>query len=124
MKKIVIVGGGTAGLITAGLMNAYWGDEAQIKVIHDSNIKTIGVGESTTPMFRNVLDILKIDVRELIREIDTTLKLGINFKNWIPGDEYFHGFSEIENPDEGFFQRTHDDSSAYYSILNLSLIHI
>ena len=118
MKKIVIVGGGTAGLITAGLMNSYWGDDAQIRIIHDSNIKTIGVGESTTPIFMNVLRILNIELEELISEIDTTLKLGISFKDWIPGKEYFHGFSEIEESDEGFFRRTHDDSSAYYSILN------
>ena len=96
MKKIVIVGGGTAGLITAGLMNSYWGDDAQIRIIHDSNIKTIGVGESTTPIFMNVLQILNIELKELISEIDTTLKLGISFKDWIPGKEYFHGLVKLE----------------------------
>ena len=83
-------------------MNSYSGDDAQIRIIHDSNIKTIGVGESTTPIFMNVLQILNIELKELISEIDTTLKLGISFKDWIPGKEYFHGFSEIGEDNDGF----------------------
>ena len=122
MKKIVIVGSGTAGLLAASMMNRFWEDKVQITVIHDSNNKTIGVGESTTPVIHQLLEILRIDIRELVDKIGTTVKYGINFKDWIPGKEFFHGFKEVEqyNPSSNFemFLKTHDKSSAYYSILN------
>ncbi len=120
MKKIVIVGGGTAGLITAGMLRTFWEDGTEVTVICDSNNKTIGVGESTTPIIHQVLNILGIGVRDLIDNIGTTIKYGINFKDWIPDKEFFHGFEEINPYDgsSGILKKTHDHSSAYYGILN------
>ena len=96
MKKIVIVGGGTAGLLTAGLMHKFWDDNVQITLIYDHKNATIGVGESTTPIIHKVIDLLGMDELDLIEKIGTTVKLGVNFKDWIPGTEYFHGFVEVE----------------------------
>ncbi len=118
MKKIVIVGGGTAGLITAGMMRTFWEDGTEVTVICDSNNKTIGVGESTTPIIHQVLNILGIGVRDLIDNIGTTIKYGINFKDWIPDKEYFHGFEEVGSMNEEFYRKLHDESSSFYSILN------
>ena len=121
MKKIVIVGSGTAGLLVASMMNRYWKDQdIQITIIHDSNNKTIGVGESTTPVIHQVLQILRIDVRQLVNKIGATIKYGINFKDWIPDKEFFHGFEEINPYDgsSGILKKTYDHSSAYYGILN------
>ncbi len=120
MKKIVVVGTGSAGLISAAFMHQYWDDNVQIKVIYDGRSKNIAVGESTTPLILKTLEILGIAKEELIKDIGTTLKLGINFKNWIPGTEYFHGFGEgVDNKNGNFFNdiRT-DETSAIFTITN------
>ncbi len=112
MKKVVIIGSGTAGLITAAMMNSYWGDKVDITIIYDASRKNIAVGESTTPIFRLLLRHLKVTTPELIKELGgkITVKLGVNFKNWIPGTQFFHGFQEVpQNPSM--------NSSAVYSIL-------
>ena len=49
MKKFVIVGSGSAGLIAAGMIKTYWKDGVDITVIHDKSQGSIAVGESTTP---------------------------------------------------------------------------
>ena len=98
MKKIVIVGAGTAGLAAAAMMKSYWKDKVDITLIYDKSRGNISVGESTTPIFRLLLGHLGVSTKELINDIGgkATIKLGIKFKNWIPNSEYFHGFAEIE----------------------------
>lgn len=111
MKKIVIVGSGTAGLAAAAMMKNYWGNKVQISLYYDANKKNIAVGESTTPIIRLLLRHLGISTQDLIRELNRNLsiKLGIRFKNWIPNSEYFHGFGEISFPPD-------TNSTAIYSI--------
>ncbi len=97
MKKIVIIGSGTAGLSCAAMMKNYWGDNVDITLYYDSNSKNIAVGESTTPIIRLLLDHLGVSTEQFFREFkdNASIKLGINFKNWIPNIEYFHGFGQI-----------------------------
>ena len=95
MKKFVIVGSGSAGLIAAGMIKTYWKDDVDITVIHDKSQGSIAVGESTTPYIHAFLTFCGISEKDLIRDLDVTIKLGINFKNWIPDTEYFHGFGQI-----------------------------
>ena len=116
MKKIVIVGAGTAGLAAAAMMKSYWNDKVDITLIYDKSRGNISVGESTTPIFRLLLAHLGVSTKQLIKDIGgkATIKLGINFKNWIPNTEYFHGFAEID-------EQPSTNTSAIYS---LSLIHI
>ena len=111
MKKIVIVGAGTAGLAAAAMMKSYWGSKVDITLIYDKSRGNISVGESTTPIFRLLLSHLGVSTKQLIKDIGgkATIKLGINFKNWIPNTEYFHGFAEV-NADIG------TNTSAIYSI--------
>ena len=111
MKKIVIVGAGTAGLATAAMMKSYWKDQVDITLIYDKSRGNISVGESTTPIFRLLLGHLGVSTKELINDIGgkATIKLGINFKNWIPNTEYFHGFAEIS-------RQIGTNTSAIYSI--------
>ena len=120
MKKIVIVGGGTAGLLTAGLMHKFWDDNVQITLIFDHKNASIGVGESTTPIIHKVIDLLGLDELDLIEKLGTTAKLGVNFKDWIPGTEYFHGFVEVEGRRDStnFIEIREDETSAIYSIMN------
>ena len=111
MKKIVIVGAGSSGLITATMMKNYWGDQVDISVYYDKSNKNIAVGESTTPIIRLLLRHLGMRTGDLLKDLknSVTVKLGINFKDWIPGTEYFHGFAEVQH-DIG------TNTSAIYSI--------
>ena len=89
MKKFVIVGSGSAGLIAASMIKTYWKDKVDVTVIHDKSQGSIAVGESTTPLIHGFLHFFGLSERDLIRDLDVTIKLGINFKNWIPSTEYF-----------------------------------
>jgi len=86
IKKIVIVGGGTAGWLAANhlaknlLTNA--NDSVEITLVESANIPTIGVGEGTVPMMRQSLQHLGISETEFILECDATFKQGIKFVNW------------------------------------------
>ena len=112
MKKVVIVGSGTAGLISAAMIKTYWGDRVDVSLYHDASKGTISVGESTTPYIHAFLSFFGIPENEIIRELDVTVKLGIDFKNWIPNQSYFHGFGAVN------LEGRRDDSPSTYSILN------
>jgi tryptophan halogenase len=117
MKKILILGTGTAGLISASLIKKLYKDKVEVTVYYDKTKENIGVGEGTVPTIHDFLMDMEISVPDLIKSIGTTIKLGIEFKNWIIDDTYFHGFSEInqlgdELPYNG------QESSACYGIAN------
>ncbi len=84
-SSIVIVGGGTAGWLAALIL----GDVAKrrnapcaITVVESSRIGTIGVGEGTTAVFRQMLRHLGIDEMEFLRETGATIKYGIRHQDW------------------------------------------
>ncbi len=100
--NIVIVGGGTSGLVTAALMENFWKDKVNISLIYDPDSKTIGVGEGTTPSFIDVFkNNLGYNTEDSIKSLDATLKLGVLFKNWIPNEEYYHGFGQVVTDGDG-----------------------
>jgi len=87
IKHITIVGGGTAGWLTASLLNTYFnapGKPAAMKItlIESPNIKTVGVGEATVPGMRRAVQAFGIDEREFIRRCNVSFKLGVDFVNW------------------------------------------
>lgn len=91
-KKVVILGGGTAGWITALLVQKIYSDY-EIVLVESESIGILGAGEGTVPHFIEVLDFLQIPVSKVMQECSATLKLGINFENWNgDGRSYFHGF--------------------------------
>ena len=99
-------------------MHRFWDDNVQIKLIYDKNNKNIAVGESTTPIIHKIIDLIGLDLKDIF-DIGTTVKLGVNFKDWILDSEYFHGFREVDAQPEGFFANIRsDETSAIYSILN------
>jgi tryptophan halogenase len=112
MKKFIILGSGTTGLIAAGMIKRYWGDKVQISLYYDAKKKNIAVGESTTPIVHLFLNAMGLTTADLIRDLNVTVKLRINFKDWIPNTEYFHGFQEVD------FWGECDNSSAIYSLPN------
>lgn len=81
MKNIVIVGGGTAGWLTALYIKKFW-DNINIKVIASSKIGILGAGESTTPNFAGVLNDLDINEIDFINNTNATIKVGNDFINW------------------------------------------
>lgn len=94
--EIVILGGGTAGWMTACLFAHHWRDKpVRITVVESPEIGIIGVGEGSTPQMKAFFDLLQIDEAEWMPACDATYKIGIRFNGWSkrPGFEsYFHPF--------------------------------
>ena len=88
LKKIIIVGGGTAGLTTALILKTRF-ESVDIEVIKSSQIGIIGVGEGTTEHWSEFMKMCGITQKELIQETDATFKFGVMFKDWT-SKPYFH----------------------------------
>ncbi len=104
--KVVILGGGTAGWMSAAMLSRLANKNLDITLIESDEISTIGVGEATIPAIKTFNTILKIDEDEFIKATQGTFKLGIKFEDWLKkGHSYIHGFGRIGRDWE--FLRTH-----------------
>jgi tryptophan halogenase len=107
VRRIVIVGGGTAGWMSAAaLSHLLLRDEGlarwQIELVESEEIGIIGVGEATIPAIKAFNAVLGLSEDEFLRETQGSFKLGIEFVNWGGlGQRYFHGFSGIGQPLDG-----------------------
>ncbi|MBX2849624.1 MAG: tryptophan 7-halogenase [Acidiferrobacterales bacterium] len=103
MKHIIIVGGGSAGWLTAGILasklkcsrdtDARVG--IKITLLESPDISTVGVGEGTWPSMRTTLQEMGVSETEFIKACDVSLKQGTCFQNWATntGETYYHPFS-------------------------------
>ncbi|MCY7296431.1 tryptophan halogenase family protein [Alteromonas sp. a30] len=93
VKKVVIVGGGTAGWMSAALLKKVIGPVIDIELVESEQIGTVGVGEATIPPIQNVNAVLGINEAEFLKETQGTIKLAIKFENWrTQGESYYHTF--------------------------------
>jgi tryptophan halogenase len=94
LQRILIVGGGTAGWMSAAYLGRLLGKTpCQITVVESPKIRTIGVGEATIPSFVELMRRLKIDEFEMMRRCNATYKLGVKFIDWVnSGHSYWHPF--------------------------------
>ena len=102
-KNVLVVGGGTAGWISACYLAKKLGsnqkDSVNVTVIESPDIDTIGVGEGTFPTIKSTLQFLGISETEFIKNSDATFKQASKFSNWLfnPGETknrnyYYHLF--------------------------------
>jgi tryptophan halogenase len=118
MKKIVILGGGTAGWMTALQVRKLF-DKADITLIESTSIGILGAGEGSVPTLPAFLRSLDINLGEFKQECDATFKLGINFENW-NGDNknYLHPFLPTPGDSLDFKQLNEQNISSKEGIPN------
>jgi tryptophan 7-halogenase len=93
-NKFVVLGGGTAGWMTALVLKQVFPNR-DITLVQSKNIGIIGVGEATTPHIVHFLKSINIDPFVVLQQTNGTFKAGISFENWNgDGKSFFHGFDD------------------------------
>ncbi len=99
IERIVILGGGTAGWLAASILSKVLERRVHITVVESEDIGTVGVGEATIPPILNLFLFLGLNEDELIKNVQGTFKLGIEFIDWYSkGSTYTHNFGGAGNP--------------------------
>jgi tryptophan halogenase len=96
IKRVVIVGGGTAGWLSATMMSSVLGKSIEIVLVESEEIGIVGVGEATIPPLVTLFSELGLNEAELMAAVQGTYKLGIEFVDWsAKGSTYSHAFGKM-----------------------------
>lgn len=98
MKKIVIVGGGTAGWLTALVVNKFW-KNTSVTLVESSKIGILGAGEGGTSNFGKILSLLGIDQEDFFKKTKSTKKGGLHLHNWTGKNEITKHLFSGDRPD-------------------------
>jgi tryptophan halogenase len=115
--SVVVVGGGTAGWMTAAALVKLLPTRCTVTLVESEAIGIVGVGEATLPHIRGFNERLGIDEAEFMAATRATFKLGIEFKDWArQGDSYIHPFGTFgsghgEVPFHHYWCRLHEDGA-------------
>ena len=95
-RRIVVVGGGTAGWMTAAALGRFCVPRFDVTLVESDEIGIVGVGEATIPSIKMFNDSLGIDEAEFLAATGGTYKLGIAFEGWgRPDQGYVHAFGLV-----------------------------
>ncbi len=100
-RKVLIVGGGSSGWMTAAYLNAALNrpgrQVAEISLVESPDVPIIGVGEATIPSINHILSVIGVDLIEFMKATDATFKQSIKFSNWLhnQGESYHHSFQRF-----------------------------
>jgi tryptophan 6-halogenase len=102
IQNIVIVGGGSAGWMTAAYLSKALDKNVHVTLVESSNISTIGVGEATFSTIKLFFDFLGLQEYEWMPKCNATYKMAIRFENWnAKGQHFYHPFQRY-NTINGF----------------------
>ncbi|MFJ9041551.1 tryptophan halogenase family protein [Streptomyces sp. NPDC102406] len=98
LNRLVIVGGGTAGWMTASYFKAAFGDRIDVTLVESGTVGAVGVGEATFSDIRHFFEFLGLKEKDWMPACNATYKLAVRFENWREKGHYFyHPFEQMRS---------------------------
>jgi glycine/D-amino acid oxidase-like deaminating enzyme len=101
-RSVLVVGGGTAGWMTACYLKSAFDDAVDVSLVESDKVATVGVGEATFSTVRHFFSYLGLDEADWMPHCSASFKLGIRFQNWEGDDTHFYHPFERERVVQGF----------------------
>jgi tryptophan halogenase len=104
IEHVVIVGGGTAGWLSAAYINRAFGPKVRVTLVESPNVPRIGVGEATVPTLRTTFAFLGMKEEDWMPKCNAAFKSAVRFNDWRKPAEgaaqhtYYHPFFDVPEP--------------------------